>query len=216
MIIVKQLQRKDIDQFIDNEDGTGNKRREARSKVNTALPSLITAYYEDDPSTYTTWGFRSRRTSHVAEVTWWSGNNEELRKNALIGCIYTAILEGRKRVEIFDEHGFTIPSPFLREGFHPYYTDKLEDVTIWGHVWVEDGIPVLQDTKFTLYNNTTVQKYLQKNQDLYEKDRDLYREDSEGKTFKQRIEEANATIRHLPGVEVVDQPGWHGNEQKSE
>ena len=230
-VIVRPLQKFEVDKFIKDETGTKTRVRDAKSKTNAALPSLIVAYKEDDPSQFVTWGLRSRRTSHVVEITWWSGDNIELSIEALKGCIYTAILEGRKRVECLDEvhkgkhidgslvtPNTTTPlgSLFVHEGFHPFYTGELVDVEIYGHVWDSDGIPTPNpDTEVTLYVNEAVDFYRNKNEELYAKDRDLYREDAEGKTFKTRIEEAVATVRSISNINVIDQPEWHGNEQKS-
>ena len=49
-IIVKQLQRPDAKTFIADVDGTGNYPKDAKSKINSDLPSLVTAYYEEDPN----------------------------------------------------------------------------------------------------------------------------------------------------------------------
>ena len=73
MIIVRPLQRPDASKFVADLDGTGNLVKSAKSKINSDLPSLVTAYYEEDPTQYATWGFRNRRTSHAAEITWWVG-----------------------------------------------------------------------------------------------------------------------------------------------
>jgi len=230
-IIVKQLQRPDAKAFIADVDGTGNYPKEAKGKINSDLPSLVTAYYEDDPSQFVTWGLRSRRTSHAAEATWWSGTDLHLAEEALKGLIYTAILEGRKRVEIFDEvhRGHHVSGDliepntakqlellFTYEGWHPNYTANLVDVKIFGHVWYFDGVPTPnKHAEYTLYENDRVKFYREKNLELYARDIDLYREDEEGVTFAKRIETAIQTVRDLPEVTVLDEPGWHGNELKS-
>ena len=231
-IIVKQLQRPDAKTFIKDVDGTGNQPKDAKAKINSDLPSLITAYFEDDPSESVTWGLRSRRTSHSAEATWWSGTNKFLAREALKGLVYTAILEGRKRVEVFDEvhrgqHSETgdwirpgtyaqLSQLFTHEGAHPNYTSNLVDVEIFGHVWYFDGVPEpAPESEFTLYVNDRVKFYREKNMELYARDIDLYREDEEGVTFAKRIETAISTVIGFDQVFVLDEPGWHGNELKS-
>jgi len=231
-IIVKQLQRPDAKAFIADVDGTGNYPKEARNKINSDLPSLVTAYYEHDPSQFVTWGLRSRRTSHAAEATWWSGSDVHLAQEALKGIIYTAILEGRKRVEVFNEaHRGTyaqtgekvfnnapeqLKTLFTSEGWHPNYTADLTDVDIWGHVWYFDGVPEPDEhAEYTLYENARALFYREKNLELYKKDIDLYREDEEGVTFAKRIDDAIAKVKGFANVNVLDEPGWHGNELKT-
>ena len=218
MIVVKQMQRPDANLYIDNKDDLV---KIAKGKINSDLPSLVVAYYEEDPTVSVVWGVRSRRTSHTTEITWWSGDDEVLGKEALKGCIYTAILEGRKRVEVFNEvlDNTTVEQLeglFKKEGHHPNYTADLQDVDIYGHVWYFDGVPApAQNTDYTLVENDRVKFYREKNLELYAKDVDLYREDEEGVTFAKRIATAIQIVRDFGNVTVVDQPGWHGNELKT-
>jgi len=230
-VIVKQLQRPDAKTFVADIDGSGDRPKSAKNKINSDLPSLVTAYYEDDPTKFVTWGLRSRRTSHSAEATWWSGEDYVLAQESLKGIIYTAILEGRKRVEVFDEvhrgkdqdGNLITPDTFSQlttifqhEGSHPHYTSDLVNVEIFGHVWHFDGIPEPgPNTEFTLYENDRVRFYREKNLELYAKDIDLYRKDEEGVTFATRIETAISTVKGFDQVYVLDEPGWHGNELKS-
>lgn len=232
MIIVRPLQRPDAINFVQDLDGTGNLVKSAKSKINSDLPSLITAYYEDNPSQYATWGFRNRRTSHAAEITWWGGLNYELNIECLKSAIYTGILEGRKRIEVFNERSRgldaegnmifasvvkeALQDTYTLEGFHPHYTSELVDVDIYGHVWYFDGIPApSENAVHNLVVNDRVEFYRKKNLELYAKDIDLYREDEKGITFAKRIEDAIDTVYSFSGTNVIAQPGWHGNELKS-
>lgn len=222
------MQRPDAELYINNYDG--NQVKSAKSKINAELPSLVVAYREEDPKQAVVWGLRSRRTSHAAEITWWSGHDIQLAQECLKGILYTAVLEGRKRVEVFNERNrfFNVESApvdttykqletiFKNEGWHPNYTSDFLDVDIFGHVWYFDGIPVPDtNTQYTLIENDKVKFYREKNLELYAKDVDLYREDEKGITFAKRIEDAIQAVRDFPTVTIVDQPGWHGNELKT-
>ncbi|WP_267716716.1 hypothetical protein [Streptomyces sp. CoH17] len=188
-------------------------------------------------------GFRYRRQSHHAEITWYGGYDRELLAEASKAMVLQAILEGRKRVECYNED----PNPHARfpmrpgeklneafrdagyqhEGGHKDYTKYLEDVQMYGHVWLEDGIPQMgPNTHLTLINNgeyevevdekgkkkivgpPSVKFYKAKNILLYEKDRDLYRQNKDdGKTFAQHIEEANEKVCSMENVTVLEE--WH-------
>lgn len=200
-------------------------RKSANNTISGKMPNIYvgtrngaTKYDETDTAAV---GFRYRRQSHHCEITFWGGRDVELVAEVLKAIQCQAILEGRKRVEIFNEviNPFSVHerggvqfeealklAGFKYEGTHKDWTKDLEDVNVFGWVWLYDGMPVFkEDTTVLLGDNETVQHYASKNIELYQKDRDYY-ERVDNLTFAEHIKNAQNYVLSLPQVETI--PDW--------
>ncbi len=227
MIRVTVLQKAAVDKYVwgvSKNEKYADWPKQARAKADANLPSLLVAYdTETDESAVI--GFKMRRTSHSTEIEWWSGERLDLIAEALKAVVWAAILEGRKRVESFlilEDGRPLIDDAFLTagfkyEGYHKDYTDKLQNVNVYGHVWLQDGIPIPGEDveSVRLVVNERVQFYYNKNMELYAKDVDLHRKDKQGITFATHIKEAVDKVYSLDKVRVLNIKGWHGNDKKS-
>lgn len=227
MIRVVVLQKDNVDKYVWGAS-RGEMYRDwpkfARAKADANLPSFLAAY-DTDTGESAVIGFHTRRTSHSTDVDWWSGNRIDLVTEALKAIVWSAILEGRKRVESFhiiEEGRPEVGQAFLNAGFkyeghHKDFTDKLQDVHVYGHVWLQDGIPTPSEEveSVDLIVNERVQFYYNKNLELYAKDIDLHREDKQGITFATHIKNAVQKVHELPRVTVNYVKGWHGNNKKT-
>lgn len=227
-----------------------NKERQkyARQSSQGALPVVFVAKESNDepfnPETDAALGFKYRRQSHHAEIEWWAGYNVKAMTELAKVLVMQAMLEGRKRVEVFNPYANSLSkyewpgdklnealeaAGFQHEGHHEDWTKELEDVQIYGHVWMSDGYPTLApDTKATLVTSGEwetdakgkikgwgVTFYREKNTDLYRQDRDLYRQkEGDDKTFAQHIEEAVDYV--MTHEQVRLDPLWHGKERVRE
>ncbi len=221
MIIVRPLTKKPSDLLFVPED----ERKGARATVSGKMPNIYVATRDEaksfDPENVALVGFRYRRQSHHCEITWWGGRDTELVAEAIKAIQCQAILEGRKRVEVFNEatNSFSVHerggaqfeealklAGFKYEGTHKDWTKNLEDVNVFGWVWLYDGMPVFkEDTTIFLGDNETVQHYASKNIELYQKDRDYY-ERVDNLTFAEHIKNAQNYVLSLPQVEII--PNW--------
>ena len=226
MISVSVLQKHSVDdKYVwgkRNGDSYVDWPKFAKAKIDSGLPSIIGAL-DTETGESAAVGFHYRRTSHSTDIEWWGGDRVDLVACILRAMVWSAILEGRKRVECFHvtEGRPQIDEAFLDAGFkfegtHKDYTAKLEDVNVYGHVWLQDGIPEPSSNSHTnLVYNDRVKFYHEKNLELYKKDIDLHREDKKGITFATHIASAVGTVCNLPRVSIIRAPGWHGNEKKS-
>ncbi len=152
-------------------------RKSANNTIAGKMPTIYVATVDDvivyDEYKTAAVGFRYRRQSHSCEITWWGGRDETLVAECLKTVQCAAILEGRKRVECFNESNSPASryergdqafdsalklAEFVHEGHHPDWTKDLEAANIWGWVWLKDGLPLLKaDTVVRLGMNATTQ-----------------------------------------------------------
>lgn len=114
-----------------------------------------------------------RKTSSVAEIHHYYGEDVELLQAAVVGCVYQSLLEGRKRVECFAEHGesreaeimskvLTPDILFEAEGSHRVFTRMGNDIDLFG--WIaHDGLPEIEGVEFSLADSEQVRKYAETN-----------------------------------------------------
>lgn len=209
-------------------------RKSAKNSIGD-MPTIYLAIDGDEKTTEETSaavGFRYRRQSHSCELTYWHGTDPQLLDAALQACIMQAILEGRKRLEIFNEVAWNeLPveqqpknhSPYKRggemfnkaleaagwvyEGEHKLWTKLFEDVKVWSYIPLEEGLPkLIADTTYVLGQNERVQHYREKNIELYVKDRDYYSHTSgratESKTFAEHLQDQYDWVTSQPNVSV--------------
>jgi hypothetical protein len=227
VIRVTVLQKGNVDKYVwgaSKDEKYVDWPKFARAKADANLPSFLAAY-DTETGEAAVIGFKTRRTSHSTDIEWWSGDRVDLIAEALKAVVWSAILEGRKRVESFHiiEDGRPVvdeaflAAGFKYEGYHKDFTDKLQNVNVYGHVWLQDGVPVPGENveQVELVVNERVQFYYNKNMELYAKDIDLHREDKQGITFATHIKKAVETVYTIDRVKVRNIKGWHGNDKKS-
>ena len=209
-------------------------RKSAKNSIGE-MPTIYVAHHEQreqSEENTAAVGFRYRRQSHSCELTYWHGTDHQLLSEALRGCIMQSVLEGRKRLEIFNEEAWNeLPveqqppghSPYKRggrmfdealqkagwvfEGEHKLWTKLFEDVKVWSYIILEEGLPVLSsDTTYILGENDKVRFYREKNIDLYQKDRDYYSHtsgrDGGDKTFAQHLQDQYEWVKSQDSVHV--------------
>lgn len=171
-----------------------------RDKLSSLLPSIMVAIPDDNPFSYSMWGFNSRRTSLICSVKYWGGT-KEYSEDALMGCVYVAILEGRKRVELLDL-GDTPPLDFfIPEGFYPSWEEgTLRGSMYYGFTWQRDEIPRSPETtSFTLPVTPKMLELREKNLKLYDTKLDHQHSDN-GETFREEILSIIKELENIPGV----------------
>lgn len=170
-------------------------QKTAKQMTGSKLPSVFAATQDaityHDPQRIACVGFKYRRQSFYCEITWLGGENPELLKEAIWACQLQSVVEGRKRVECYNEFSnLKSPRPrggemfsrvltecgFKYEGRHPDWTPQMEEVEVWSWSWPLDGLPTKYDYEGVLARlaiNEDVDKYFQKNMSLYENDETL-------------------------------------------
>jgi len=214
-IVTRPLQRTEVQSFVECISGNKEILRMAKAKCNSKLPTIITAYYRDEPTQFATWGFKSRRTTQTSEVFWLGGHDYDLLSAALQNCMYVSMLEGRKRVECFNEQEashqdaeLVLGDMWIREGHCPEYSNSLSDVNIYSHLWVTDGVPKTRDgVEYQCIVNRQVCYYRDKNIETYKDDE-----------LKPQIIDLVSKLLDNSGpydLNIQYLPDWHGNELKS-
>lgn len=198
MMIVRPAEESD-EQYLNLDK---EKEREFHQKLKANLPTLFVA---ESGNKRLAVNILSRRTSLVCEVEYWAGDQEpELMQEALKGCVYQSILEGRKRVEAVVIGEINHYSPLFRsEGTHPYYDGQGKWGYYYGYVWDLDGVPrPTQGVTYHVQETDKVREYRDKNVGLYQSGLDKQHA-VEGRTFSDEINEAIDEVRGFEAVSVL-------------
>lgn len=208
-------------------------RKSAKASIGEMPTIYVAKYLNSDPDEIHTAavGFRYRRQSHSCELTYWHGTDRTLLGAALKGCIMQSLLEGRKRLEIFNEEAWNeLPEDqqpknhiahkrggatfdaalnlegWKNEGSHRLWTKYFENVNVWSWVTLEDGYPTLHPgEEYFLGENEKVRFYREKNIELYQKDRDYWAHTSGAsgdKTFAEHLQGQYAWVHGQSNVKI--------------
>ena len=215
MISIFPLQTNYFADFVDT-----SFTKSARSLIKKSLPSILTAV-DTETKEYATMGWRSRKTSHACEITYFGHQRDDLLIEVSKSLILSSILEGRKRIEIYNEfediNQVFEKAGFINEGFHPKFTKDFLDVTVFGFVPAIDGLPSLSSetfANFVISNDVLI--YRNKNFDLYKKDKDWDRLSNSKLTFGEELNREISEIESTASINILNIPKWSGDSNKSD
>lgn len=215
MISIFPLQTNYFANFVD-----ASFTKSARSLIKKSLPSILTAV-DTETKEYATMGWRSRKTSHACEITYFGHQRDDLLIEVSKSLVLSSILEGRKRIEIYNEfediNQLFEKAGFINEGFHPKFTKNFLDVTVFGFVPAIDGLPSLSSetfANFVISNDVLV--YRNKNFDLYKKDKDWDRISNSKLTFGEELNRQISEIESTSNINILNIAKWSGDSSKSD
>ena len=185
--------------------------REAKGLVKRNLPSVFRVK-ELHTENYGTVMMTGRRAGHLCRLRVCGGQDPRCIIEALNLGVWTAVLEGRKRVELCSEHNYFLRETLgLREwryeGSLQYHSEGLRTLYYSSYSPPAQGLPSLsEDLAATLVETSSGRRHLERNLEAYRGDNSWPGEGDLGQMLEDLYQEA---LDH-PKVEVRYYPDWSG------